>query len=100
MFGLQHTEPTKKFIFNLVKWERFIKWHLCPSSFLPLPALCVFVLRSNGTLDVWGDGEGVAVRSVKSVALGAQEAALLDGPAPASAPGGAPLGVALQGPAR
>jgi hypothetical protein len=28
----------------------------------------VFVLRSNGTLDVWGDGEGVAVRSVKSVA--------------------------------
>ena len=40
------------------------------------------------TLDVQGDGDGVAVRSVKSVALGAQEATLLDGPAPASAPGG------------
>ena len=31
-------------------------------------SVCVFVLRSNGTLDVWGDGEGVAVRSIKSVA--------------------------------
>ena len=30
-------------------------------------SVCVFVLRSNGTLDVWGDGEGVAV-SIKSVA--------------------------------
>ena len=30
----------------------------------------MFVLRSNGTLDVWGDGEGVAVRSVKSVVPG------------------------------
>ncbi|KAG2621236.1 respiratory burst oxidase homolog protein B-like [Panicum virgatum] len=40
------------------------------------------------TLDVQGDGDGVAVRSVKSVAApDAQEAALLDGPAPAPAPG-------------
>ena len=47
-------------------------------------------LRGGRTLSVTALATdlGVAVRSVKSVALGAQEAALLDGPALASAPGG------------
>jgi hypothetical protein len=48
VFGLQHTEPIKKLISNLVEWERSLKWHLCPSSFLSLPALRVFVLCSDG----------------------------------------------------
>ena len=64
-----------------------MKWHIYLLPFFPCP-LCVFALCSNGTLEVRGDGEGVSVRSVQSVALGAQEAALLDGPALASAPGG------------
>jgi hypothetical protein len=52
VFGLQRIEQIKNLTSNLVECERFVKWHLCPSSFLPLPALCVFVLCSNGASKV------------------------------------------------
>jgi hypothetical protein len=76
VFGLEHIEPIKELTSNLIKWERSVKWHVCPSSFLPLPALRVFVLCSNSASKVQLLTSELAAST--SLAAGCKATALID----------------------